>query len=224
MKKTVAATLLITCVAAGAFAQGSVSSIQSMFGTAGITTPGANAASSSLADPSLYYTGNVNVELFYASSGSVNQTQINAINALDGTAGGGAAALALLASDGFTLVSATTPAGSTAGSIAFAVSQGGFTAADPNTIGLLSPVPTQGSGWLAMYAVGSGGTYNNYSGVIAWNQTNMGGNPTTVPAGTTANIQNPSSLNLVLTTVPEPGTMALAGLGGLSLLLFRRKK
>ncbi|HUC85517.1 MAG TPA: PEP-CTERM sorting domain-containing protein [Candidatus Acidoferrales bacterium] len=30
--------------------------------------------------------------------------------------------------------------------------------------------------------------------------------------------------NLVLTTVPEPGTLALAALGGASLLMFRRKK
>ena len=225
MKKIIVTTLATSCVALGVFAQGSVTQVQNMFQTDGITTPGANASNPALADGSLYYSGGVNVELFYAASGSLTQTQINAINALDGTAGGGAAALALLMSDNFTLVSATTTAGSTAGSLAYTAS-GGALSTGPNTIGLLSPVPTGGSGWLAMYAVGSGGTYNGYSGVIAWSQSSLGGNPTTTPTpGIPSNIhQDPAGLNLVLTTVPEPGTMALAGLGGLSLLLFRRKK
>ena len=38
-------------------------------------------------------------------------------------------------------------------------------------------------------------------------------------------INNPNmQLNELLVTVPEPGTMALAALGGASLLLFRRRK
>jgi hypothetical protein len=59
---------------------------------------------------------------------------------------------------------------------------------------------------------------------------------TTATAGTTlfnsagpasGFIYNPSSAPLVmneLATVPEPGTLALAALGGLSMLMFRRKK
>jgi hypothetical protein len=39
-----------------------------------------------------------------------------------------------------------------------------------------------------------------------------------------AGLLNGFSLNEVVTTVPEPGTMALAGLGGLAMLAFRRKK
>jgi len=51
-------------------------------------------------------------------------------------------------------------------------------------------------------------------------QVNMWGNQTTL-AG--AGLNN-GILNQVVGAVPEPGTMALAGLGGLSLLAFRRKK
>jgi hypothetical protein len=57
------------------------------------------------------------------------------------------------------------------------------------------------------------------------------GNPGVVVFGTSAGqvndgASNPLVMNLLAnpTVVPEPGTMALAGLGGLSLLAFRRKK
>jgi PEP-CTERM motif len=224
MKKTIITTLATTVLALGAFAQGSLTSIQSVFFNDGVTTPGANA--SNPASATTYYTGNANLELFYAATANVTAGQITTINALDGTPGGGAAALSLLSLDGFSLVSATQLTNSTAGSLSFAVSGGNFTAADPNTIGLLSPVPTGGSGWIAMYLVGAGGTFNNYSGVLAFSQSNLGGNPTTTPAGTPFSIvRDPAGLNLVLTTaVPEPSTMALAGLGGLAAFLFRRKK
>jgi hypothetical protein len=53
--------------------------------------------------------------------------------------------LALVMGDGFTLVSATTTAGSTPGALDFTITAGGFTAG-PNTIGLLAPVPSEGSG------------------------------------------------------------------------------
>jgi hypothetical protein len=48
------------------------------------------------------------------------------------------------------------------------------------------------------------------------------GDPTTVPAGTPAAMTAFGGVNL--TIVPEPTTMALAGLGAASLLLFRRRK
>jgi hypothetical protein len=47
--------------------------------------------------------------------------------------------------------------------------------------------------------------------------------PTTTPAGLTPSVF-PGSFSLGLVYVPEPSTIALAGLGGLSLLLFRRRK
>jgi len=81
--------------------------------------------------------------------------------------------------------------------------------------------------------------------MVAWN--NVGGTVNTLSAAAAANVAvgwsapvqvpflSSTDPNLsadapsfgqfgVLTSVPEPGTMALAGLGGLSLLAFRRKK
>jgi len=52
-------------------------------------------------------------------------------------------------------------------------------------------------------------------------------NPGAVIFGTTAGlIYNPtaSAMNLYILPVPEPSTLAVAGLGGLSLLLFRRQR
>lgn len=49
------------------------------------------------------------------------------------------------------------------------------------------------------------------------------GDPTTVPAGTAASL--PAGAGITLTyVVPEPSSMALAGLGAASLLIFRRRK
>jgi hypothetical protein len=229
MKKLILTTLT-TAIAFGVFAQGSITGVQGMFSNDGITTPGANSGNPSLAAGGLYYTGNINLQLWYASTASVNAGQIatlNAFNNSNGSAGSGASAFALMQADGFTLASTTTLGGSTAGSLAYAVSSGGFTVADPNTIGLTG-VPTSTVAWIAMYAVGSGGAFNNYSGVLAFSQ-NTGGNPTTTPAGIAAPMaSDPAGLNLVLAApaaVPEPATLTLAGLGGLaSLVMLRRKK
>jgi len=52
------------------------------------------------------------------------------------------------------------------------------------------------------------------------------GDPTTTPAGTTPSVF-PGAFTLgeiAATPTPEPATIALAGLGGLSMLLFRRRK
>jgi hypothetical protein len=218
MKKTLITTLATSALAYGAYAQGSITQVQGTFSTDGVTTYGANASNPNTA--TTYYTGDITLELFYASTASVTQAQINAINALAGVSG--SQQLGLLTSDGFSLVSEG--AGSTAGGLTYVVNEGGFTAADANTIDLLSPAPTGAAGWIAMYAVGDGGTYNGDSGVLAFAQ-NTGGNPTTVPAGTPSTmLVDPAGINLVLTPVPEPGTMALSALGGLSLFLFRRKK
>ena len=221
MKKIIVTTLATTAMALGAFAQGSLGQVQGMFSNDGITTQGANASNPNLA--TTWYTGNIALELFYAST-ATTAAQIATINALDGTPGGGLSAFMLLGSSGFSLVSSTTLLGSTAGSLAFPVSGGGFNAADPNTIGLLAPAPTAANGWMALYLVGSGGAFNDFSGVLAFAQ-NTGGSPVSAPPGTAAVMaKDPAGLNLVLTQVPEPTTMALAALGGASLLLFRRKK
>ena len=51
------------------------------------------------------------------------------------------------------------------------------------------------------------------------------GDPTVTPAGTTPSVFGGAfTLGAVPVSVPEPATMALMGLGGLSLLLIRRRK
>ena len=52
--------------------------------------------------------------------------------------------------------------------------------------------------------------------------TNPLGNPNASPPGTPAELSNMPAL--VVSSVPEPGTFALAGLGAAALLIFRRRK
>lgn len=53
------------------------------------------------------------------------------------------------------------------------------------------------------------------------------GDPTSVPAGTPAllnSVAEFTGVNMTTTVIPEPTSMALAGLGAASLLIFRRRK
>jgi hypothetical protein len=215
MKKLIVTTA-VACVAAGAFAQGSITAVQSMFANDGITTPGPGALGTGA---TTWFTGNVTVSLYYASLGSLSSAQINALNANDGVSA--PAQLAALSADGFKLDSATTLAttGATAGAIPFAVSDGFFTASDPNQINLLT-APSSSNEWIAMEVTGPGGAV----GILAFEQ-NTGGNPYAIPAGVVTDMTtDPAGINFVLSPVPEPTTMALAALGGAAMLLIRRKK
>ena len=88
-----------------------------------------------------------------------------------------------------------------------------------------------GSSWSTVYTElqnwGSDSIANAYFGVSSFASTTIGSaNPgiTVLGSGVINNAAaNPEQLDL-LGTVPEPGTMALAAIGGASLLLFRRKK
>jgi hypothetical protein len=223
MKKLTVTTLATMAFALGAFAQGSLDNVQSVFSSLGITT-GLNQLTSS---SGAYFTGNVDLEILYSATATAGT--ITALNALDGTASGGTALSVAENTDGFSVVSATTVTGATPGFIGgstVAISGGDLTGADPNEVGLLT-VPTGGSGVLALYGIVVGGAFNNDSGLIAWTQAQLGGNPNGTPvAGTPAHIdQDPSGENLdLVSSVPEPATLAFAGLGGLSMLLIRRRK
>jgi hypothetical protein len=222
MKKLIITTLATTAVALSALAQGSIGSVDTL---ATCVTYGVGQASPATA--ANWYIGSITLEVFYAATASVTSGEISAINALNGTAGGGAAALTLLSNYGFVLASSPTLTGTNCGGVTGSVGDGlkgsgYFNFAAPD-IGLPG-APTSTTGWLAFYAVGSG-TYAGYSGVLAFANA-TGGNPSGTPPGLVAPITgiDPLGLNLDLTTVPEPATMALMGLGGLSLMLFRRKK
>jgi hypothetical protein len=210
MKKAITIALATAGLASGAFAQGSVTQV----GNLGFYTLGPVDANP---EP---LTGDVSLELYFAASGSVSTSQINDLNGVASTPYDGAfQALAGALADGFTLVSATTLTGSTAGSLNYTVTDG-TVASGPNTIGLLAPVPTDGSGWLALYAVTDFGGLDSAC-FLAWSQANLGGNPTTSPPGVPAVLTVPGGD--VIFYVPEPGTLTLAALGGASLFLLRRR-
>jgi hypothetical protein len=217
MKKQIIAILAASGMAVSAFAQGSINIDAGLASGVGVTTYGANAANPNTA--TTWFDGNISLALYYASA--VTAAQLNAINALINTTGG--TALSLLTADGFVQASTTTPTGSTVGTVTGAVS-GGTISFSTATIGLTG-VPTSTSGYLALVGTAVGGTYAGWSGVLAF-ANSTGGNPTAVPPGTAASLigWNTLSQNLVLSSVPEPTTLALAALGGASLLLFRRKK
>lgn len=74
----------------------------------------------------------------------------------------------------------------------------------------------EGNTFTSYAAAAAGGDYVGDSGVFA-NGSGGGANPATALTGL-------PDMNLMTTSIPEPGTLALAALGGASLLMFRRKK
>jgi hypothetical protein len=226
MKKILLTGVVGALGVTGAFAQGSIDALTSIFSADQIVLPGADATNPNNFNQT-YFSGNVTIALYYAASSSATAAQVSSINAFDGLAGGGTSALAALTADGFSEVSVpgNNGAGTTVGAGSYTVTSGTITSG-PDTVGIYgSGVTANGSGWLALVVTGTG-AYSAYSGVLVWDQPNLGGDPNAPTPGTPADVvQDPAGVNLVLTTsVPEPGTIALACLGGASLLMFRRKK
>jgi hypothetical protein len=217
MKKQILTIAAISGLAMGAFAQGSINIDAALSSGVGITTQDANAANPNTA--TTWYDGNISLSIWYISSATAGQ--LSAINAFQNQTGGYSSALALLTGDGFTQVSSTVSGDISDGTVNFA--QG--------TINLTG-VPTSSNGFLALVATATGGgasssTLNGFAGILAF-ANNVGGNPSTVPPGTSASLTGWNTLgnNFVLSAnaVPEPATMAMAALGGISLLALRRKK
>jgi hypothetical protein len=223
--------LIITTLAAGmtmgALAQGLIN-IDSA--NTQITTPGASATDPNSAttwySPSDNLT--INAAFYFLATGSATAGQINAINALDGTASGSTVAFNDMIALGFTEVSDTTETGSTIGSVNGLVNDGAIDfSLSTYQIGL-SGAPTSSTGWLALVATGGAGAFSGDFGLLIGSNP-TGGNPNASPAGTAANTSGIDAIgkNLVLeapAVVPEPATLAFAGLGGLSMLLIRRRK
>jgi hypothetical protein len=236
MKKTIIIALATAGFAMGALAQGSITGVNA---DNQYVTTGVGNYNTSIAASTSYYAGGLTMEVFFASGNQASAA--NAINALNGTAGGGAAALALLGTDGFTQVGLTGgyPPNSGVGAIS-------GTAASPNTSQLNGFLTTQNLvgpgnggfasstvGYLALYFTGTGG-FSTYSSAIVISG-NYGGNSaapapafavtTALNAFASANAQNGNIDLTAPTGVPEPSSLALAGLGGFGMLMaFRRKK
>jgi hypothetical protein len=221
MKKLIVTCVASTAVAAGAMAQGSIAGIDAT--SQYVTTQGANATDPNGA--STWYTGSLTLEVLFSSAATAAQ-DISSINAYNGTANGGYLAYQAALSDGFTEVSLTGDATTSVGTVSGQASSGNnlrnfpdqvvlSTAFAPNTVGTFTFVFSTTIGGVTYYGTEA------FSG-------SYGGQQVTSPLGTQASVTdaiNAIPENLVLTpVVPEPTTMALAALGGASLLLFRRKK
>jgi hypothetical protein len=218
MKKIVLTTLAVGCLAFSAFAQGSlVLSTGTLLNGVNVTTYDLAGPATSVDTATTWFTGTASYQLWYKAS--VPQAQLDAINAYNNVANGSISAMALLASDGFTL--AVSGAGTGNDGTYAADGSGG-------TVNLPSPIPPLTAAYLALVLTDTTSPSDGmtgWRGVLAF-ANNTGGNYTTTPAGLPGNLTGWDALtvNLVMSPVPEPGTMALAGLGGLSLLLFRRRK
>jgi hypothetical protein len=66
--------------------------------------------------------------------------------------------------------------------------------------------------------------FNGISGVVVLNNPPAGYDPSTSPPNSSAIEYPVSGQNILLPSVPEPATLALAGLGGLSMLFLHRRK
>jgi hypothetical protein len=80
---------------------------------------------------------------------------------------------------------------------------------------------TGASGQYSTLALANGNTYVGWSQAFQYTPVTSTGSPPPTPTTMTAGLVGDY---LVGGTIPEPTTIALAGLGGLSLLLFRRRK
>jgi hypothetical protein len=109
----------------------------------------------------------------------------------------------------------------------------GFTtpAAGKFTGGTLTLNPLNAGGAIDYVVVGWTGNYASFDAALTASAmanvsskfTSGTGNPTTSPPGTATPIAD-SFGGLTLQPIPEPSTLALAGLGAAALLIFRRRK
>jgi len=170
-----------------------------------------------------FYNGTAGLEV-WALPGSPVTATISAINAL-GTQP--LAAYALLGSDGFNKIQTYTGVSIAGG--AFSLGELSLTAAQlstpggPLTLGLAA-WNSGASSWAAAVSTGVHG------GVIAFDQTTTyaASAPFPTPASLNWGVGGTSvSQDLVmtaLTSIPEPSSIALAGLGAAAMLIFRRRK
>jgi len=219
MKKLLLTLGAVIGVSAAAFGQGSLllqDGATPDFGSVSIT--GTNANDATVSD---YYTGSLTLEIFAVQNASLATLQADQTGLLH-DANNNAAALALLATDGF--VQQSINGGS---NIVVAANGGTFQVGSAATIGNSGTITPSGTTVNTEYVL-YGSIANGSYGILALNPSATGA----AAPGTPANMNTiwPGSsaagqaFNLYLQPVPEPTTLALAGLGGLSMLFLRRRK
>jgi hypothetical protein len=225
MKKIIIVTLASVSITLGAFAQGSVAGFNTV--NSYITTPGANALNPNTA--TTFYYGPLSVEVFFSTTATAGD--ISTINSLNGVSS--ATAFGDLAGFGFEAVSLTGGVNSSVGFVTgAATSANNQIAGLPGTVDLstlFAPSTAGDFAFLIEGGNGGSGSFANYASIEAITG-NYGGQQVSPPLGTafsvTSGLNALSGNNIVLTPLatPEPATMAMAALGGISLLALRRKK
>jgi hypothetical protein len=217
MKKLLLTLGAVLGISAGAFAQGSLliqDNAAPDFG--GVNIVSTNANDMPVAD---YYTGSMILEIWAVQSSSLSVLQADQSRVLNNSAFE-PTDFFLLDSEGYVQ---QTINGSN--SITVSVSGGAFHVGSPATIGNSSTLVNSGITVNTDYVV-VGIDHIGNGGVLALNPSATGS-----PApGTPVNMNNlwPGSntqaFNLYIYQSPEPATLSLFGLGGLSMLFLRRRK
>jgi hypothetical protein len=206
MKKLILSVTALAACSVGAYAQGTIAFDASSNVN---TSPSATTSGEVFIGGVLDTSTDINAELLYSTSAGGTYLPVVTL---------------LLSSNNTTAT--TTPGGTLAasGDVTFLSSGGSCAFFDNTGSSFILPVA---AGTLTYFEVegwtGQGTTYANapQAGTTAVFTESLGGVGS--PPSAAATLNNMPALNLVTTVVPEPSTLAMAGVGLASMLIFRRR-